>query len=395
MHLILYSKDRPVAKVNIQNRFTRITLDEVYTPELLPLHVLYTEDDPDEIFDRWFWHRCIPAARDGLNGFLEHTQCSNAHELAVKDRVLSLTDHYWLKKEGEHVKWKDVNFRDNGYSEEIGNIIFGTENKPITEYRSPDLTTNGWLKKAWRRIDGEDFMYKMGSFPYFQEPINEVFCSELAKKFCHLDFVEYELRRVNGKLCSVCKNFVGENMEFVPAFSIYQTEERPSYIAPYDFLIQKCRDFGIRHVKEQLNQMVSFDYLISNTDRHMGNFGFMRNIDTLEFSGMAPLFDNGTSLWDIDVKNASYKNMKEEPFMNWQEEQIKMLKNFDALNINAVKDMSERLFELLSDSGMDLCKVDEVCKKYDERWNRLNKIIEHNHEKKLFKTKELESELTI
>jgi len=39
------------------------------------------------------------------------------------------------------------------------------------------------------------------------------------------------------------------------------------------------------------------DRIINNIDRHYGNFGFIRNADTLEFQGFEPIFDNGNSLW--------------------------------------------------------------------------------------------------
>lgn len=390
MHFILMSKNVPVVKICINNTFSKVSFSTIYNSDYLPLHVQYTEENPNDVFNHWFWHRCIPTTRDNVENFLKHTTCQSTNELAVKNRCLSLTDHYWIKKETESITWEEVNLMENDYSNEIGNIIMGTQIGMITEYRSPDLTTNGWLKKAWRREEGKDYLYKMGSFPYFQEPLNEVFCSELAKKFCQIDFVEYSLKKINGQYCSVCENFIKKDMEFVPAFSIYQTQKRPFYIEPYEFLLARCEEFGITDVKDKIAQMMSFDYLISNTDRHMGNFGFMQNINTLKFSGMAPLFDNGTSLLSMDVKNHIGK--ENEPFLNWQEEQIKLLKNFDAINIKAVKDMSERLFDILCNSGMDLQKVDAICKKYDERWNKLNHIIEHSFEKKLYKHTEIKHE---
>lgn len=54
---------------------------------------------------------------------------------------------------------------------------------------------------------------------------------------------------------------------------------------------------GIPVTKKEIDTMLQFDYLINNRDRHFGNFGFVRNVDTLEFKGLAPLFDNGSSLW--------------------------------------------------------------------------------------------------
>lgn len=394
MHFILMSKDIEVAKICIDRTFQNTEITELYQEEFLPLHILYNTENQNDAFNHWFWHRCIPPTRDAIDNFLCHTKCCNVYELAIKNRALSITDPYWIKKEGEQVKWENINLISNHYSHEIGNIIVGTVDKDITEYKSPDLTTNGWLRKAWRREDGKDYLYKLGSFPYFQEPLNEVFASELAKKFCTLDFVEYQLKQINGMYCSVCENFVKPNMEFVPAFSIYQTKERPFYMEPYEFLVERCKEFGIPDSKQKIGEMMSFDYLISNTDRHMGNFGFMRNVDTLKFTGMAPLFDNGTSLWTVTTKPViQCKTNINEPFKNWQEEQIKMIKNFDSLNITAVKDMGERLFDVLSNAGMELERVDDICSKYNERWNRLNKIIEHNFEKKLYKTMELEDEL--
>ena len=39
------------------------------------------------------------------------------------------------------------------------------------------------------------------------------------------------------------------------------------------------------------------DYLLSNTDRHMNNIAVMRNPDTLELLGFAPIFDSGNSMF--------------------------------------------------------------------------------------------------
>ena len=43
--------------------------------------------------------------------------------------------------------------------------------------------------------------------------------------------------------------------------------------------------------------MMVFDALIYNTDRHLTNFGVLRNSRTGELLDMAPVFDNGRSLF--------------------------------------------------------------------------------------------------
>jgi hypothetical protein len=51
--------------------------------------------------------------------------------------------------------------------------------------------------------------------------------------------------------------------------------------------------------------MLAIDFFIGNEDRHRGNFGILRNADTLDWVKIAPLFDNGNSLF-YDKENESY-----------------------------------------------------------------------------------------
>ena len=81
---------------------------------------------------------------------------------------------------------------------------------------------------------------------------------------------------------------------------------------------------GIPRVKQDVDAMLQFDYLINNTDRHFGNFGFIRNVNTLEFQGVAPIFDNGNSLWfDSPIGLISPFKQPAYPFAVKQEKQVK------------------------------------------------------------------------
>ena len=56
------------------------------------------------------------------------------------------------------------------------------------------------------------------------------------------------------------------------------------------------------HIVDVLNaahvpvNMLVLDALIANEDRHWGNFGALRDSESLEFIGLEPVFDNGNSL---------------------------------------------------------------------------------------------------
>ena len=46
--------------------------------------------------------------------------------------------------------------------------------------------------------------------------------------------------------------------------------------------------------------MFILDYLLLNEDRHLNNFGIIRDVNTLKWIDLAPIFDNGQSLNILD-----------------------------------------------------------------------------------------------
>jgi hypothetical protein len=56
---------------------------------------------------------------------------------------------------------------------------------------------------------------------------------------------------------------------------------------------------------ENVDAMIAIDFFIGNEDRHRGNFGILRNADTLDWVKLAPIFDNGNSLF-YDKGNETY-----------------------------------------------------------------------------------------
>ena len=91
----------------------------------------------------------------------------------------------------------------------------------------------------------------------------------------------------------------------------------------YQQLLKCCEYLGIGDMRRQLEEMMVVDYLIANTDRHWGNFGFIRDANTLEWKGFAPIFDSGNSLW-FDKRNTT-ESVLSETFERTQDEQIKLI----------------------------------------------------------------------
>lgn len=73
--------------------------------------------------------------------------------------------------------------------------------------------------------------------------------------------------------------------------------KKENHQGPYSFLTHCFESLGLKHVEERFSKMFTYDYLLANFDRHYGNFGAIRNVETLEFTRFAPIIDSGSCLW--------------------------------------------------------------------------------------------------
>ncbi len=87
---------------------------------------------------------------------------------------LSLSDQYWVKTIDDPIEWEKVNFFDNLFSTDVGNLLFGRPISGEFDLSSPDNTSDGVLRKRWTIVDNERQLVKSGNEPSYQEPLNEV-----------------------------------------------------------------------------------------------------------------------------------------------------------------------------------------------------------------------------
>lgn len=75
-----------------------------------------------------------------------------------------------------------------------------------------------------------------------------------------------------------------------------------------------------------MDYQIMTDYLITNTDRHMNNIAIMRNPDTLELLGFAPIYDSGNSMfYNIPYENLSKIRLEEIKTHSFIEKEIRLL----------------------------------------------------------------------
>ena len=104
-----------------------------------------------------------------------------------------------------------------------------------------------------------------------------------------LNAVHYDLENWKGITASKCALFTSIDTSYIPIGRLVKTGGIKGCLDYYDRL---GGEFG-----EQLRSMLVFDALIYNEDRHLGNFGLLRDNHTGRIIAPAPIFDNGLSLF--------------------------------------------------------------------------------------------------
>jgi len=328
----------------------------LHAPEHLPVGVPVRKKIIDRAaLNEWWTDRSIPASRSGIREALQTLEMGSTKMLLARCYGLSLSDQYWICPECSELSWDNINFFHNDFSEDIGDVLFG-ENKKAgdIDFSSPDNTSDGNLKKRWKIIDGRRCLVKGGSNPFHQQPFNEMIAAGVMERL-HIPHVPYMVVWSGGVPYSVCENFVTESTELIPAWRILKTRKKDNSTSLYQHLINCCEEQDIRGSISFLDRMIVLDYIIANEDRHFNNFGVLRNAETLEWLGFAPVYDSGSSLgYDkVPAQMCSEKGVICKPFKNHHSKQLKLVSDFKWIDFNSLSDMEIFVKNVLSADGAE------------------------------------------
>ncbi|MDD3362675.1 MAG: excisionase [Hespellia sp.] len=381
---MLMHKNISVAEMELDEASCAISaigqvLDERHVPVGIPVKKAMIDRSA---LNEWWKGRAIPASRAGIKSALVELNLTTTQKLLEKCLGLSLSDQYWICPLDSTISWSQVNFFDNMFSDDVGNILFGQgSSSEHMSLMSPDNTSDGWLKKKWKIIDGKRCLMKGGSGATQQEPYNEVLASRIMERL-GIPHVKYSLLVENDYPYSVCEDFITPQTDLISAWYIMQTIKKQNHASVYQHYLNCCEAQGIPGIRESLDRMMVLDYLIVNEDRHQNNFGVVRNAETLVYMGAAPLFDSGTALW-FDKPTAMIGTKAKiscKPFKSSHEEQIKLVSSFDWLDLNSLSGIEEELRELVRGSlFIDEARCDALCKALKDRVKMLSGIVNSPH----------------
>ena len=306
---ILKNKDLDVAmmKMDVRTGMIEYVLS-VYLPEELPAGCA-----PDGTgLGEWWKLRAIPDSRKGIRQVLSRLSEATSQSLMLSSYGLSLTDHYWIQPVGQELYWKDLNFYENDFGDELGDILTDSERERSVSdgisKLSPSVSVNGDMKKKWIIRGGRRYLLKVNPGYHSQQAVNEVIAGKLHERLGWKNYVSYEMGtiHISGREypCSLSPMFTSVDTEFVSAYQIVAAYKVPNDVSLYEALIRQAVSLGAdeKEVRAFLEYMILTDFILTNTDRHLNNFGFIYDPRQHRLSGMAPLFDTGNSLfYDYDV----------------------------------------------------------------------------------------------
>lgn len=356
----LMHKNVPVAELSIDEDTGYVSsVDELSNAAHFPISAYLRENANVAALNEWWSRRSIPASRAGLEVLLGKLGIDTPQNLSRRCLGLSLSDQYWVRPHGSDVSWYKINFFNNDFSEDIGDILFG-QDTPSRNLLSPDSTSDGYLMKRWKIIGGVRCLIKAGSSPFFQEPYNEVAASIIAARL-NIPHVTYHLMKNDGTAFSVCDNFITDDTELIPANDIIKATKRSNNHSAYQHYIYCCESLGITDIVHSVNQMIVLDFLTMNEDRHYNNFGLIRDANTLKWLGAAPIYDTGSSMGYN--KTALQIRRKDgvicKPFKNTHNEQLRLVTSFDWLDLSKLNGLRDELSEVYA-QGVDEIGADRV-----------------------------------
>lgn len=248
----------------------------------------------------WLRERTIPKNRQFVNEILATAGLKLGDTLGIIDvcKGLSVNDSFWVDQVGSGLSFSKVNLYENELDEALALVAYTgvTTSQKHKIGLSTEWTMSGQFPKAWRRIENRLILYKGGTEGFANagmEPYSEYFAAQLAKAI-GINAVSYDLDKWKTKLASTCELFNTKDESFVPFWQISGQSRFP-----------KCLSAGLAIGKaffEAMRTMIVFDALICNTDRHVANYGCLRDNHTGEILGMAPIFDHNLSLFARDME---------------------------------------------------------------------------------------------
>lgn len=166
--------------------------------------------------------------------------------------------------------------------------------------------SSGEQYKEWIDVNGAKYLVKVNT--HYREASKEISAYRLAKAF-GLDCVEYKdvnikFKGLDRNAC-ICRSYLGENENDISVWKALgnrlQVKKNESAKDLFNRVVE-CLSAKLKieklSLENYIKSILTFDYIICNTDRHLNNISFIENNGVYRF---APIYDNGKSFLSTDA----------------------------------------------------------------------------------------------
>ena len=293
-------------------------ISKVIEPSLIPLHFLFAEDPS---LKSWLRQRSLDTSRTNSRFVLRELDSDKADitQIVLSVNAATITGNFWIRENGSEKTYEQTRFHQDHLAKVA---LLGSSAGIVVppDHRSPELTNIGTFEKCWHLENDQWWLYKRG------DPENTF--SELAVqsigRYLNLNMAVYEYvsREEIGNIfdcrapasISTVKtlDFTGGILNFEPAADLGC--KKNDAVKNYQIL-KKLSPAAA----QEYEKMVLLDALTYNIDRHLYNFGVLRDQATGQVISLAPAYDHNLSL---SMALMDYKQiMADNPdllFMNWR-----------------------------------------------------------------------------
>lgn len=374
----LMHRDEPVCAVTIDGvSGAMLRVAKPVHPELLPLG----GNMDSAALRKWWLRRAVPISQGKIQRILEQLGIATPQEYLVRNLGLSLTDHYWIKPLDMELGWADINLFTNDFRDPVGDMQLGQESHEIQQHPafSPSSSVQGELGKKWIISEGKRCLVKGNHGGNSQESLNEIVATLLHKKQGKQPFVSYSPIKMDGsqQIYCICESFTSDEIELIPAIDVVESRKKDNAMSVYEHFIRVCEEHGLTEsiVRPFLEYQILTDFILTNTDRHLNNFGVLRDAKTLEFIGMAPIFDSGNSMFWQNPKLPEYDDLTTvtvNSFRNTERQLLGYVRNRDLVDLSKLP-TEEELHSIYTMDPMIPC-VESILLGYQKKVRLLGSL---------------------
>ena len=334
-------KDRRVARIYENGKAI------VNFKSFMPYNLyLETEDDMDTRvqnltnFYSWCSSRMLTLdrkhAKEIMNniGAVQSPTDRDRAMIAISYRALSLMDVFWIKTKDDKKTFSEVCLYNHSLSDAFVDVSLRgknltLENAKLIPEQDPaaDIGTPGVAPKAWIRRNGEFYLLKDGDE---RDVDAELLASKIVDCF-DIGHVSYQEDYFNDTRVSKCKIITSEfqgivPMEFIDIYCVNHDMDRMAFILKKDAY--------------SYHMMNIIDYLIGNTDRHWGNWGFWVDSKSNKVTKLHSLMDYNKAFLSYEKLSGARCQTSDSPLSQQQAAEEAVQK----IGLNQIKEIDPAWF---------------------------------------------------